>query len=230
LVKQILIGFDKVLAVSEVSKEELIKMGIAVGKLAVHPNWIDTDIFKPINQDRSKFEKNVLFGVGRLIEKKGILLFLEAATLMPEINFHVVGGGPLEDTVKDYAQKNPNIKFYGVLMQNEPAALEKMVNLYSMCDYLVSPYLYDEGFSTTLIESLACGTPVLISDRGSPPTFLSKEVAYFLPAKPTAKDIVEYLNYLYKNPEIFNREKCTKYANDKFGFSNADTIVNEYLS
>ena len=56
LFKFVLKDFDKILAVSDVSKNELIKIGLDANKVSVHPNWIPTEIFKPLN----KVDRNVL--------------------------------------------------------------------------------------------------------------------------------------------------------------------------
>lgn len=230
LVRQILIGFDKVLAVSEVSKQELIQMGIPKDSVEVHPNWVDTDVFCPRDQAVSKqklnmnFDTNILF-VGRLLEKKGVLLITEAAKRLPNIGFHIVGNGPLEEHIKNLNLSN--VTYHGVLLQTNLEHLEKLLNLYSACDYFASPYLYDEGFSATLIESVACGVPVIISDRGSPPTFLSEEVAVFLPKIPTSTDLEKLL--LTLSPRTYELTKlCRDFAQEHFGFKNADIIIKSY--
>jgi glycosyltransferase involved in cell wall biosynthesis len=171
-----------------------------------------------------------LLFVGRLIEKKGIYLFLDTAKEFPEIGFHVVGGGAGEDALRKKYSEFPNITFHGVLSQNNEAEFNKLVRLYNICDFLVSPYLYDEGFSTTLIESLACGTPVIVTDRGSPPTFLNNMVAVYLPHDPTGADLAGAIKSIKFDDMYRNnmRIACRSYAEEKFGFSNADVIINSY--
>lgn len=227
-------GFDSVLAVSEVSKSELIHMGLDEKLVKVHPNWIDTNIFKPLGGKKRMGELtinkkfNILF-VGRLIEKKGIILVLEAARLLNNIGFHVVGTGPLSGIVKSISDECENIRFYGILQQDSPQDLEKLLCLYNCCDYLISPYLYDEGYSATLIESIACGTPVIVPNRGSPPTFLSNEVAVYLPFVPQTEDLVNVLRELCAYPKSEKVvEKCRNFALEKFGPSNSNIIIEAY--
>lgn len=235
LFKFVLHGFDKILAVSEVSKEELIKIGLDANKVAVHPNWIPTEIFKPLdNVDYNVLPKikeafNLLF-IGRLIEMKGIKLFLDAAQALPNIGFHIVGNGPWEDDVKSFAATHSNVYYYGILRQTDPGDFNKILNLYSLCNYLVSPYLYDEGYSAVLIESVACGTKVIITKRGSPPTFLDETVAVYLSPEPTSQELIELLSKLQKEglPKTSYIDTCRNFALKNFGPINADIIINSY--
>lgn len=230
IIRVVLSGFNTILAVSEVSRKEIIKMGFAPERVKVHPNWIDTNVFKILSEDKRLISIpkgfNILF-LARLIELKGTRLLLQAAKALPEINFHILGNGPMEEEVKEYSLTNNNIIYHGVFSQFKPDELEKLIYLYNRCDFLISPYIYDEGFSTTLIESLACGTPLIITDRGSPPTFISKDVAYFLSKEPTVMEIVEVLNKL-KNSHEYEASKCRKFAESNFGISNAEVVLNSY--
>jgi glycosyltransferase involved in cell wall biosynthesis len=235
LFRFVLHDFDKILAVSEVSKQELIKIGLDAKKIEVHPNWIPTEIFKPLSKvdykvlPEVKEKFNVLF-IGRLIDIKGIRLFLDAAHAIPNIGFHIVGNGPLENEVKNRTSDHTNIYYYGILKQTAPRDLNKLINLYSLCNYLVSPYLYDEGFSAVLIEAVSCGTKVIITKRGSPPTFLDDSVAVYLGPKPTSQELIMLLKKLQKDnlPKSAYSAICRNFALKNFGPNNADVIINSY--
>ena len=226
LVKAILKPFDKILAVSDVSLGELINLGLPASKLAVHPNWINSSIFKPISIKKNTTD--FLF-VGRLIEKKGIKIFLETAANTPQAFFHIVGDGPELLLVNKYTQEYNNIKFYGPLLFFNPDDLAKLVHLYNLADYLISPYLYDEGFSTVLLESLACGTPVIIPKRGSPPTFLSPNVYLPLSRNTSSAKLSKLLKIILKNKhQKISHKSCVEFAQTNFGLQNADIIINSY--
>lgn len=238
-VKHILSSFDKILAVSTVARDELIALGISSSKIGAFVNWIDTDLFKPnkillteySKNKNSKSVLNVLF-VGRFLTQKGINLLIDTASQLPYINFHFVGTGPLLEDVIKASKKLSNIIYHGILMQASVSQLHLLVELYSSCDYFISPYLYDEGYSTTLIESLSCGTPVIVPDRGSPPTFLNKDVAVFLPYLPDTKSIVSVLTELQETYSVTHfdkiRKKCRDYAVDNFGRKNVSIITDAY--
>lgn len=235
IVKKILIGFDQILAVSKISRKELIKMGIPKSKIQVHKNWVDTKTFFPKNKriSRKLLEipegLNLLF-VGRLIEIKGIKIILNASKKLENVTFHFVGNGPLKETIENQAKSSKKIVYHGILRQSNKQEFEKLLSLYSECDYLVSPYLYDEGFSATLIESVCCGTPVIVSNRGSPPTFLNKEVSVLLSKMPTAPELAKIINNSKQNGYLTkNRSKiCREFGVKNFGPKNAKVILNSY--
>ena len=231
IIKSVLLQYDKILAVSEVAREELLLLGLNPNKVSIHKNWVDTDKWKPSHDGTGyitdkKF--NLLF-VGRLLEKKGIEIFIESARKLPDYGFHIVGSGPMEEYVKESAKNFKNIKFYGILNQENQNEFIKLVEIYSKSDFLISPYTYDEGFATILVESLACGTPVIVTDRGSPPTFLNKNVAYFLSNQPTAEELAGVLRKLETNGKnLFERAKCREFAVQNFGSKNALDVIKTY--
>lgn len=233
IIKLLLNGFNTILAVSEVSRKEIIEMGIPEEKVKVHPNWIETDKFIMLDRNKAKealgitAKHNFLF-VSRLIEKKGILQFIQLAEYISYADFHIVGNGPLEEKVKEAQKLNTNIKYYGTLMQENKEEFIKLINLYNACDLFISPYKYDEGFSTTLIESLSCGTPVMVPNRGSPPTFLSEEVTIFLSYDPMIQEVAERALNIINQKKVIKREKCREFAVENFSSKNADIIINSY--
>ncbi len=227
-VKQILSGFDMILAVSEISRNELLIMGINPSKIKVESKWIDTKTFSPQPKKFFKHKFNIFY-VGRLIKLKGVDLILNISTNFPHIGFHIAGSGELESKIKTSASKQNNLFYYGSLDQKNPNQLKQLISLYSNCDYFLSPYLYDEGYSQTLIESLSCGTPLIIPQRGSPPTFLSKKVLIYLPYLPKESDIVKLLKNISKgNTPSKLRTTCRRYALSHFSNSNAKLIVDSY--
>ena len=232
LVWGILSFYDKILAVSEVSKQELIKIGLPARRIEAFRNWVDTDVFKP--RDRQKLsiksDKKINFlMVSRFIEKKGVLLYLKAAEKIKEANFYLVGAGQLQREVDLLVSKSENIKYMGLLNQNDPKQCDTLLELYSLADYFVSPYLYDEGYSITLCEAVSSGTVPVIPERGSPPTFLSKDVAHYMPAEIDSEILTKTLQNLTAHPKTLESiNKCRQYALKYLGFSNASIITDAY--
>ena len=233
IVKKILNEFDYIMGVSEVSKDEIVKMGLPKERVGVHKNWVDTSIFSaiPIEQARERVgignEINLLF-VGRFLEIKGVGILCDVARNLKDIQFHFVGTGPLLEKVQKAAEELDNVTYYGVLKQDNPKEKEKLTDLYNACDYFVSPYTYDEGFSATLVESVCCGTPVIVTNRGSPPTFLDNTVALFLSEDPTKEELIEFLGNLKRKTEK-EQNICRNFALSNLGESNADFILEQYL-
>jgi len=230
LVKWVLNDFNTILAVGEPSKKELIDIGLDKKKINIHPNWIDIDVFCPLNREECRKALNlkstdfVVLFLGRLIEIKGTLILLDVAKKTnKDMKFIFVGDGPLSRTIQNAAKANNKIKYYGRLGDNG------IIRAYNAADVFVSPILYEEGFATVYLESLACGTPVITGKRGCLPYFLSPEVADLLEVINT-ETVLKILEYYFKNKNILDGKGslCRKYAEQYFSEKNAEIILNSY--
>lgn len=229
-VRWLLKDFDQILAVGEPSKEELEAIGLK--NVKVHPNWIDLDVFKSIGRAKAKKSLGltgfVVLFVGRFLAKKGIRLFLAAAKKNPRVQFVIIGDGPLTDEVKTGARQNKNILYLGKLDQQNPHDLKKIIAYYSAADLLASPVLYTEGFSAVLLEAIGCGTPVLSTTKGCPPSFLDNSVAVLI--NPTIKTVSEAIKNLFSQPDRLKKMQanCRLYAAKHFSEKNAEIIMKSY--
>lgn len=226
-VRWILDGADKVLALSNASKKELLSIGVSEKRVSTYTYWIDQDRFRPARRDEAKKALGlegrfaVLF-VGRLIEVKGMDLLIEAARQLKEITFVFAGDGPLSGEIKKAAEANPNIVFKGKVTNS------MLPDYYSAADILCVPSRNEEGFGRVIIESLSCGTPVVASKRGGITEALDSSVGVLV--EPTAAEIVRAIEALYKSPlklaEMQGRARG--YALERFSEANAWQIVESY--
>lgn len=146
-------------------------------KITLIPNFIDLSRFRKTIRSKKKFlkkigvddSKKILLYVGRIHESKGIQYVMESIKGL-NLNFLIVGNdvGYLP-TLKNLAKKRGIEKkvfyFQGVN--------DKMLsNFYAVSDFFVL-FSEWEGFGITVIEAMASGLPVIVSDRGALP-FLVK--------------------------------------------------------
>jgi len=131
------------------------------------PNPIDTSIFKPFDKEKSrelwslpKDKKLVLFGaMGATSDpRKGFKELIKAMKKLTsqDIEF-VVFGSSKPQNVPDFGFKT---HYLGSLADDIT-----LVTLYSAVDVMVVPSL-QENLSNAIMESLACGTPVVGFDIG----------------------------------------------------------------
>lgn len=215
ILKYTLNNSDHILCLSKASAKQLIKWGINENKISVYKYWIDLNIFKPIQKKETKF--SVLF-VGRLIEKKGIKILVNTAKLLPNIQFVFIGTGPLTEYLKNLKIKN--ILFLGKIEN------KKLPEFYSKYHIFCAPSLYEEGYGRVVMESVACGTPVIASNRGGLPEALDSSVAILI--KPTTtttlkKAILE----MQKNYNKYQKT-CRPYALKNFSTKNLKLITRFY--
>lgn len=124
------------------------------GYQIVIPNYVDTEVFKPLNVQKKK--GSICF-VGRLEEQKNLFSLLKAMVGLPYV-LTVVGSGPLRENLEKYAkEKEINAEFLG----NLPSP--KVPELLNQHEIFVLPSLY-EGMPKALLEAMACGLPVVGTD------------------------------------------------------------------
>jgi glycosyltransferase involved in cell wall biosynthesis len=95
----------------------------------------------------ARLPRPVLLYVGRIAPEKNIEAFLDAEVAGSKV---VIGDGPLLAALK---RKYPTVSFLGAI-EGEPLA-----SAYASADIFVFPSRTDT-FGLTMIEALACGTPV----------------------------------------------------------------------
>lgn len=167
----------KIVTVSEDLKKRIIGKGIDEDKIRVIKNGINP-IFRILDKDASRKRlqlpntKIILF-VGHLIKTKGINYLIEAlANFDKNINFklYLIGSGEKkENFIQIIKEKNLSkvADFVGTVKHSE------LVNWYNAADVLCLPSLR-EGIPNVILESLACGTPVVATNIGNNSEIIGK--------------------------------------------------------
>ena len=159
---------DKIICYTQMEKNKLAHMlKIDCEKIRVIPNGIDTDLFHP---DEGSYKKKSLSNeisilwVGRFVRGKGVEYIVHAAKILvrefPNLKILLVGDGPLKSEIEGLIgnfglEKNITIK--------ENIANENMPEIYQKSDIFVLSSL-NEGVPKTLLEAMACGKPVIVSE------------------------------------------------------------------
>jgi glycosyltransferase involved in cell wall biosynthesis len=224
---------DKILCLSNKSKSELLKIGLESEKVEVFTYWVDLALFKPLDKAYyKKFlgfnDKFVVLFVGRLIEEKGVKILLTVAKkcneMFNDILFVVIGLGPLAREVINASKDLKNLRYQGAIdNKNLPV-------YYNAADVVVVPSISEEGFGRVILESLACGTPVIASNRGGIPEALNSSVGILI--EPTAESLANAIIRLYNNRNelIKLASNCRVYAQRHFSEDNAKLIEATYYA
>lgn len=163
---------------------------------------VDLEKFSP---DADSKKDSVLF-VGRLLPHKGIDYLIDAVNNHLPLN--VVGRVYSEkyfDLLKEKS-KDKNVCFETDLGD------DALVKKYRSAQVTVLPSVYKNCYGNTTnipellglvaLESMACGTPVIVSDVASLPELVEDGVTGFIVPPNDPKAIQEKLDYLKANPEI----------------------------
>ena len=132
-------------------------------EIGVIYNGIDVSEFEP-NFDSTSDDEIRVVCVSRLIERKGINYLIEAVEKLKDkqIQLILVGEGNQEDTLKklvDDLKISDKVDFKGYVDHDQIA------EIYRNSDIFVLPSL-NEGMSNALLEALAAGLPVIVTDTG----------------------------------------------------------------
>jgi glycosyltransferase involved in cell wall biosynthesis len=134
-------------------------------------NGVEIESFAPtpeLQSQRSKRHPKIFICSGRLIERKGQQYLLQAADLLQNRgqrgNFKVVlvGTGDNEGQLRQQCNRLAlldTVQFAGFVDR------EAMPRYYAEADVFILPS-YNEGMSIALLEALASGLPVVVTDTG----------------------------------------------------------------
>jgi glycosyltransferase involved in cell wall biosynthesis len=199
---------DAVIFVSEADLEAGKKFRLAPeGKCRLVRNGVDVGGLRDADMSARKrrelaaamkLSPPVIGTVARLHRQKGVVYLLRAAKLVrrrhPEARFVIVGGGPLEKSLRRRAGKM-DPEDHVLLLGERPDARE----IVSLFDVFVLPSLW-EGLPLALIEAAALGRPIVATDiDGVREVIRPGDTGVLVPAKDPAK-LAEALSRLLDDP------------------------------
>lgn len=184
----------KIIAPSECTRNDLIRIyGLPESKVAVVYEGYDKTVFNDSAPDpdvqkallsKLKLDKPYIFHHGVIQPRKNLKRLIEAYRLLlaknPALQFDLVLAGPLgwnyEETLAtaNAPTNMGRIVFPGALEDSELAMLIKCASL------VVMPSLY-EGFCLPMVESMACGVPVIAANASCLPEVSGGVLKYFDP-------------------------------------------------
>jgi len=158
---------DYISVLSSFARQTFIAAGVVPERILELPLSVDSELFSPANIEKENIR---VLCVGRLELLKGIPYLLEAvpdATLV----------GSVHDEVR------PHLRHATVL---EPVARARLPELYRRAEVVVFPSVND-AFGLVILEAMACGVPVVASDRSGAPDIIDDGVdGFIVPARDSA--------------------------------------------
>ena len=152
--KDALTWADAITVVSKEAYDYYTKLGFKVHRI---PNAINISSLS--EKSERLYDKQIIFA-GRLSKEKGILNLLEMAKKLPtDIHLMILGTGPEQNAVISCTKIQSNVHYLGYQQKN------RTIELIRGSDLLIQPSLA-EGISSTLLESMACKTPIVATRVG----------------------------------------------------------------
>lgn len=165
------------------------------GKISVIPNFVDTDLFKPVSGIKKKGKSVV--SVGRLETVKRFDLLIEACAKIPGCELTLVGEG-LERKRLQLLASELGLKL--ILTGNVPnETLPRIFQEHTV--FAITSEL--EGHPKALIEAMSCGMPCIgVSTTGIENIINHKRNGWLVDG--TKDSIVNGISELFKNKDIYN--------------------------
>jgi glycosyltransferase involved in cell wall biosynthesis len=209
LEKYLLKKCDSFMVESMYTKNILInEYFINKSKININPAGVDNTHFYPaknlIFREKIDFGKsNVFLTVRRLEKRMGIDILIDACNILRKTNqdFVLLIGG--QGIHKDYLQSlvdnfklNSNVKLLGFIPENN------LNNYLSNADLFILPSRDLEGFGLVVLESMASGTPILVSPEGGPPEVVRLFDNDLVLEELSPEAIADKLNYLINSKKL----------------------------
>jgi glycosyltransferase involved in cell wall biosynthesis len=157
---------DGLVAVSSGLRQRLVELGVPAERVRMLRNGVDLALFHPYDREAARealgFTRPTVLAVGNLVPLKRHNLMIEALPQLPELQLVIVGDGPERAAIENLARERSvadRVQFLGRLPQ------DCLPEIYSAADLLLLVSTH-EGWPNVLLESMACGTPVVVSEIG----------------------------------------------------------------
>lgn len=172
---QTLRGAAHIIAVSRHTKDDVVKhAGVPEGKVTVVYNGVDPGFRPGVGAALERFDlpEKFVINVGGIDWRKNVGLLLDsfAALVREKPDWRLVMTGAIEDDPL-YPGFLAALKERGLersVMLLGYVSREELIALYNRAAFLIYPSLY-EGFGLPVLEAMACGAPVITTNRTSIP-------------------------------------------------------------
>jgi len=166
---------DKIITISNATKNYVLRLGANPKKVRVIYNGVDLIRFRPQTKQKASMRQKlgipkeavVVLTVRRLVYKNGVDTLLDCASNAVRVNsnivFLVVGKGPdLENVRQQATQRKIATNFRLAGFVND----ENLADYYNLADLFVLPSKSGEGLPLVALEAMACGLPVIATNVG----------------------------------------------------------------
>ena len=187
------------LAVSEALQRDMMALGLPGDRIRVHYTGVDLDRFGIADREAAKTALGItgplLLCVGNLVPLKRQHLVIEALRHLPDASLLIVGDGPERSALEAQiatAGLSARARLFGARQHDDLPAL------FAAADVFVHPSS-SEGLANVWIESLACGTPIAVTDVGGAREVVDGPAAGLI-VEPTPIAIAKAVSALLANP------------------------------
>ncbi len=217
---------DVFIAPSNFLREKLIGGGIPEKKIVIKPHFVKCGEIRPSHE----FDNYAVY-MGRLSREKGLLTLLRAWKEVSNLTLMIIGEGPIRSELENFVSKAEisNVEFLGSIRG------PKRFEILKKAMFMVFPSEWYENFPYTIIESFACGVPVVSSRIGGLEELIEDGVTGFFFEPGNVDDLSRKIAKLVENKELLSkmRHNARKLAEERYsenvGYKNLMNVYKDAL-
>ena len=183
---------DVYIALSKFSKNKFIEKGLAEERIFIKPNFLEID--KPEMTD----DQNFFLFVGRLADYKGVDVLISAFRISG-LPLKIIGTGPRYKDMQEKTKSMPNIELIGRL------PFERVLEYIRKSYCVIFPSECYENMPRVIIESFACGVPVIASNFGAAEELIEDGLNGFLFEASNSRDLAKKVSLLFDDMRLCER-------------------------
>lgn len=214
---------DGLLAVSEAMADDMVALGMP--RPRVHYTGVDLDRFAPVDRAAAKAALGVdgplVVSVGALIPRKGHDIVIDSVARLPGVQLRIAGEGPEHAALAAriaVAGIGDRVRLLGGVPHGDLPALLGAADVSALASS-------SEGLANVWLESLACGTPVVVPDAGGAREVVSDTAGRIVAREPRA--FAEAIEGLLAAPP---RAETVRAAAARFTWAANTAALFEHLS
>ncbi|MFB2773245.1 glycosyltransferase [Pelatocladus sp. BLCC-F211] len=234
---------DRILAVSNYTRDRLLKQGFNPGQVLVLPNTFDANRLRIktkssvlLKRYGLNAEQPIILTVARLSKSEQYKGYDKILTALPQIrqtipNVHylLVGKGDDQSRIEELISK---LQLQDCVTLAGYVPDEELSDHYNLCDVFAMPSK-GEGFGIVYLEALACGKPTLGGNRdGTLDALCNGELGALVDPDNTeaiAQTLIQILQGQYPNPILYQPELLRQKVIERFGFKSFQQTLGSYL-
>jgi glycosyltransferase involved in cell wall biosynthesis len=220
-------GAARLIAISRAIRDEYVASGFRGDRIDIVYNGIDVGEWQVPERSAARqtlglpLEVLLVGYAGRLHHQKGVDVLIEALSRLPSRWHAAIAGKNADDkSGRDYErelrecarQRGVSDRVHWLGHLPHPTAL------YGAADVIALPATLPEAFGRTIVEAMACGTPVVASRTGGIPEILEGEFARGLCEPGHAAELAEHLEtvHAWRQADPKLPVRCREYVASRF--------------
>ena len=209
-----------VIAVSQDLRREVVQLGVLADKVRCIPNGVDCRLFAAAGAHQPNKEKWRLLYVGRFVEAKGLRVLLAALAKVRsqgrDVSLTLIGGDPVTGTADPFLPQVKGLNLSEHVSFGDAVPWEELPSYMAAADLFVLPS-FSEGLTTSLVEAMACGLPVVATRCGGPEEVVNEEVGRLV-AVGDAEDLAAGILAVLDEYDRYDRAAIRRQAESRYDY------------